>query len=227
MSKERHNISVAGVSLLLEMVFVTVATVWLIRFLRSSLNNRGAWLAVPFVLLSAAAVPTLLRKRSLGVIGLRVERLGLILRVLCETCLVVFPVLFCGVFLLKYYKVQLPLCPVVPEGRWFSWLIYQFLYVAVAEETFFRGYLQSNILRLLTIAVAKNLASLELTSIIISAAVFAISHSVLLGNAMPIITFFPGLIFGWVFVKTRSLLAPILFHGLANVGYGFIAVVLT
>lgn len=227
MSKERHNISVAGVSLLLEMVFVTVATVWLIRFLRSSLNNRGAWLAVPFVLLSAAAVPTLLRKRSLGVIGLRVERLGLILRVLCGTCLVVFPILFCGVFLLKYYKVQLPLCPVVPEGRWFSWLIYQFLYVAVAEETFFRGYLQSNILRLLTIAVAKNLASLELTSIIISAAVFAISHSVLLGNAMPIITFFPGLIFGWVFVKTRSLLAPILFHGLANVGYGFIAVVLT
>lgn len=227
MAEERHKLVVSRVSLLLEMVFVTVATIWLIRFLRSSLNNRGAWLAVPFVLLSAAAVPTLLRKRSLGGIGLRVERLGLILRVLCGTCLVVFPVLFCGVFLLKYYKVQLPLCPVVPEGRWFSWLIYQFLYVAVAEETFFRGYLQSNILRLLTIAVAKNLASLELTSIIISAAVFAISHSVLFGNVIPIITFFPGLIFGWVFVKTKSLLAPILFHGLANVGYGFIAVVLT
>jgi len=34
------------------------------------------------------------------------------------------------------------------------------------------------------------------------------------------------LIFGWLFVKTKSLLAPVLFHGLANVCYGFIGAVL-
>lgn len=227
MAKERYNISVAGVSLLSEMVVVTVAAVWLIRFLRSSLNNRGAWLAVPFVLLSAAVVPTLLRKRSLSEIGLRLERVGLTLRVLCGTCLAVFPVLFCGVLLLKHHKVQLPLCPVVPERTWPSWLVYQFMYVAVAEETFFRGYLQSNILRLLTVATQKNVAFLGLMSIIISAIVFAAFHSALLGNMISTITFIPGLIFGWLFIKTKSLLAPILFHGLANAGYGFIAVVLT
>ncbi len=226
MSKERYNISVAGVSLLLEMVFVTVVTVWLIRFLRSSLNNWGAWLAVPFVLISAAAVPTLLRKRSLGEIGLRVERLGLTLRVLCATCVIVFPLLFAGILLLKHFEVQLPLCPVIPEKRWFSWLAYQFMYVAVAEEMFFRGYFQSNVLRLLTMSVQKNRAFLELIGIIVSATVFAISHSVLLGSVMPIITFFPGLIFGWLLVKTKSLLAPVLFHGSANVCYAFIGAVL-
>ncbi len=144
MIKDGDNLIVARLLLLMEMVCVTVVTIWLIKLLHNSLNSRGAWFLAPFLLIVAAVVPTRLRKRSLGEIGLRVERLRLTLRVLCGTCLVVFPVLFCGVFLLKYYKVQLPLCPVVPEKRWFSWLIYQLMYIAVAEEAFFRGYLQNS-----------------------------------------------------------------------------------
>ncbi len=38
-----------------------------------------------------------------------------------------------------------------------------------------------------------------------------------------ILTFLPGLLMAWLFVRTRSLLAPILFHGLANVSYGIMA----
>jgi membrane protease YdiL (CAAX protease family) len=174
----------------------------------------------------AAVLPTRLRKRSFAEIGLRVGRLGLILRVLCATCVIVFPILFAGILLLKHFEVQLPLCPVIPEKRWFSWLAYQFMYVAVAEEMFFRGYFQSNVLRLLTMSVQKNRVFLELIGIIVSATVFAISHSVLLGSVMPIITFFPGLIFGWLLVKTKSLLTPVLFHGSANVCYAFIGAVL-
>ena len=228
MKKKRYNISVASVSLLLEMLLVAIATVWLIRFLRSSLNNREASLAVPFLLLSAATIPKLLRTRNLREIGLRVERLGPTVWVLIKTCVVVFPVFFCGILLLKHFKVPLPLlCPAVPEKGWLSWLVYQFVYVAVAEEAFFRGYLQSNILGLLKVATQNNLAFLPWVSIIVSAAVFAIFHSVVWGNIISIITFFPGLILGWLFVRTNSLLAPILFHGLANAGCGFIAAVLT
>ena len=101
------------------------------------------------------------------------------------------------------------------------------MYVAVAEEIFFRGYLQSNTLNLLTMAIQRKRVFLESMSIITAAAVFAASHSLLAGNVISIITFFPGLVLGWLFIKTKSLLAPILFHGLANVGYGFIAAVLT
>ena len=131
------------------------------------------------------------------------------------------------IFLLKKFDVELPISPIIPEGRWFSWLAYQFMYVAVAEEIFFRGYFQSNVQSLLTMSVQKNRVFLEFIGIIISATVFAISHCLILGSVMPIITFLPGLILGWLLVKTKSLLTPILFHGLANVFYGLIATVLT
>ena len=226
MFKGGDNSIVARVPLLIEMVCVTIVTIWLIKLLRNSFNSRGAWFLAPFLFIVAAVVPTRLRKRSFAEIGLRIGRLGLILRVLCAACVIAFPLLFAGVFLLKHFEVQLPLCPVIPEKRWFSWLAYQFMYVAVAEEMFFRGYFQSNVLRLLTMSVQKKRAFLELIGIIVSATVFAISHSVLLGSVMPIITFFPGLIFGWLLVKTKSLLAPVLFHGSANVCYAFIGAVL-
>ena len=227
MIKRGDNVIVARVLLLMEMVCVTVVTIWLIKLLHNSLNSRAAWFLAPFLLISAAVVPTCLRKRSFAEIGLRVGRLGLTFWVLCATCVIVLPLFFAGILLLKYFEVPLPLCPVIPEKRWFSWSVYQFMYVAVAEEMFFRGYLQSNVLRLLAMFVQKKSGFLELIGIITSATVFAISHSVLLGSVMPIITFFPGLIFGWLFVKTKSLLAPVLFHGLANVCYGFIGAVLT
>ncbi len=227
MIKGRDKLSVARALLLIEMVCVTVVTVFLIRFLSDNLNFRGEWFLAPFLLITAALVPTRLRKRSFAEIGLRVERPGMILRVLCVTCVIVFPLLLAGVFLLRKFDIQLPLSPIIPEGRWFSWLVYQFIYVAVAEEIFFRGYFQCNVMSLLTMSVQKKRAFLEIIGIIISATIFAISHCLILGSVMPIITFLPGLIFGWLLVKTKSLLAPVLFHGLANIFYGLIAAVLT
>jgi hypothetical protein len=73
----------------------------------------------------------------------------------------------------------------------------------------------------------KNRAFVDIVGIIISAAVFAISHCLILESVMPIITFLPGLIFGWLLLRTKSLITPILFHGLANVVYGLMAALLT
>jgi membrane protease YdiL (CAAX protease family) len=223
----RDRVNVARKLLLIEMLCVTIVTIWLIQFLRNNFNSRWDWFLTPFVLITAALVPTRLRKRSFAEIGLRVGRPGLILKVLCATCVIIFPLLLIGAFLLKNLNVQLPLSPIIPEERWFSWLAYQFMYVAVAEEIFFRGYFQCNVLSLLTMSVQKSRAFLEIIGIIISATVFAISHCLILGSVMPIITFLPGLILGWLLVKTKSLLTPVLFHGLANVFYGLIIAMLT
>lgn len=223
----RDKLDVGRAHLLIELVCVTVATVCLIRFLNNNINVRGDWFLAPFLLITAALVPTGLRRRSFAEIGLRIGRPGVILRVLCVTCIIVFPFFLAGIFLLKHLNIELPLSPIIPEGRWFSWLAYQFMYVAVAEEIFFRGYFQCNVVSLLTMSVQKNRAFLEIIGIIISATVFAISHCLILGSLMPIITFLPGIIFGWLLVKTKSLLAPVLFHGLANVLYGLIAAVLS
>ena len=122
MIKGGDNLIVARVLLLMEMVCVTMVTIWLIKLLRNSLNSRGAWFMAPFLLIVAAVVPTRLRKRSFAEIGLRIGRLGLILRVLCAACAIAFPLLFVGTFLLKHFEIQLPLCPVIPEKGRFSWL---------------------------------------------------------------------------------------------------------
>jgi len=222
----REKLSIAGILLLIEILCVTVVTILLIKLLRNNLNIRGNWFFAPFLLITAALVPTRLRKKSFAEIGLRVERPGMILRVLCAACVIVFPLLLVGILLLKHLNIQLPLSPIIPDGRWLSWVAYQFMYVAVAEEIFFRGYFQCNVLSLLTMSVQKSRVFLEIIAIIVSATVFAVSHCLILGSLMPIITFLPGLIFGWLLVKTKSLLAPILFHGLANVVYGLIAAVL-
>jgi len=216
------------VLLWLEIVCVTAAALWLIHSLDSRPGNRGAWLVAPVVLFLSATVPTFLRHKNLAEIGLRLwDRPAKNLRLLGGICLVVFPALLCSVLLLKCYNVPLPLRPAVPEKGRPLWLMYQFLYVAVAEETFFRGYLQTNIFRLLTGAAQRNSAFSALIAIIISAAVFAVFHSVLGGDLIAMITFLPGLILGWLFFRTGSLLAPILFHGLANAAYALIGTVLT
>ena len=227
MIEGRDKLSVDRILLLIEVLCVTVVTIWLIKLVRNNVNIRGDWFLAPFLLITAALVPTRLRKRSFAEIGLRVGRPGSILRVLCATCVIVFPLLLIGIFVLKHFNIQLPLSPIIPGGRWLSWVAYQFMYVAVAEEIFFRGYFQCNVLSLLTMSAQKSRVFLEIIAIIISATAFAVSHCLILGSVMPIITFLPGLIFGWLLVKTKSLLAPVLFHGLANVFYGLIAAVLT
>jgi membrane protease YdiL (CAAX protease family) len=93
------------------------------------------------------------------------------------------------------------------------------MYVAVAEEVFFRGFLQSNILRLTNTMAGNRFRFQQWISICVSAACFAAAHIIVQGQIISALTFLPGLVLGWLFIRTKSLLAPILFHGLANMGY--------
>jgi membrane protease YdiL (CAAX protease family) len=216
------------ISILKEIIFITVVSIGLIWCLQNSFHNNEAWstLTTPVVLVSAAIIPTILRKKDLSQIGFQIGQPKEMLLTLLSTCLVVFSALFCGILLLKYCKVPLPLRPIIPEKGWPLWILYQFAYVAVPEELFFRGYLQSNVTYLLSKVSGKKLEFLNYSGIIICAMVFAAFHVVLQGKIISVLTFFPGLIMGWLFYRTKSLFAPILFHGLANIGYGFISGVL-
>jgi len=97
------------------------------------------------------------------------------------------------------------------------------MYIAVAEEVFFRGYVLSNILSLTNRITAHRPGLHHWISIILSAAVFAVAHLLVQGGVMSLLTFLPGLVLGWLFIRTRTLLAPILFHGLANSFYCLLA----
>lgn len=197
--------------LLVETVLTTIAAVLAIKIFSAS------WFMTPCILVAAALIPTVIRKSRLSEIGLAFRQIKHSLVVLGWTCLVVCPAIFLGLWLLKSYGLNLPLRPILPRNQeWVSWILYQFMYVAVAEEVFFRGYVQGNILRLINIVVRGQCRLQGWISIVLSAACFAVAHITVAGQIISVLTFVPGLLFGWLFIRTKSLFAPILFHGLAN-----------
>jgi membrane protease YdiL (CAAX protease family) len=50
------------------------------------------------------------------------------------------------------------------------------------------------------------------------AACFAVAHIIVQGRIILVLTFLPGLVLGWLFVRTKLLLAPILFHSIGQAG---------
>ncbi len=238
------------ISLLIETIFVTIAAILAIAAFNGNPSLSGAgWFITPGTLVAAAIIPTAIKKRRFAKIGFNIKQIRYSLSVLGWTCIFVFPAIFFGCSLLRSCGLNLPLRPVLPEGQNLAyWIFYQFMYVAVAEEVFFRGYVQGNILRLIrtveseqyrlqqsptlqsrrrSIAMATGRYGDGMwISILLSAACFAAAHIIVQGQIISVWTFLPGLILGWLFIRTKSLLAPILFHGLANICYFMIAIVL-
>ena len=212
--------------LLAETIALTTAVILGIRILSESTLTNALWFLTPVLLVAAALVPTIVRRARFAEIGLNLSQIKLALPLLCRTCLVVFPATLLGFWLLKSGGLESPLQPVLPENQHcLCWVCYQFLYVAVAEEVFFRGYLLSNILRL-TSAIKCRPGLQIWVSMVLSAACFAAAHIIIQGQIIAVLTFLPGLALAYLFVRTKSLLAPILFHGLANTFYCIIAMVI-
>ena len=215
-------------SLLVETILVGIVAVFAIKIIGGSSVLGAGWLIIPGILIFAALIPTAVNKRAFPTFGFNIRQMKDSLVVLGWSCVVLFPLMFCGLWVLKSYGLKPPLQPVPSRGQdWVYWLFYQFMYVAVSEEVFFRGYVQGNILSLTTPVMGKLPRLHQWVSIVISAACFTVAHIIVQGQIISVLIFLPGLVLGWLFIRTRSLLAPILFHGLANACYLVIAIVLT
>ena len=211
-------------SLLIETVFVMVVAVVAIMVFGTRSALGFGWLITPGILIVAALVPTAIKRRKFPPLGFSLRSLKDTVIVLGWTCVTIFPLFFCGLWLLKSYGFGLPVRPTLPQDQpWLYWLFYQFMYIALAEEVFFRGYVQGNILRLKQPVTGKWPRRMQWMSIGLSAACFAVAHVFVQGQVLSVLIFLPGLVLGWLFIRTRSLLAPILFHGLANVCYLLVA----
>ena len=215
-----------NISLLMETAIVTVTAILAIKVISTNSVFKQTWFVTPVILIAAAFIPAAINKRDFAGIGFNNKQIRCSLAPLGWACIVTFPLMVCGLWLMRYWGL-VPLRAVIPPAQgWFYWLFYQFMYVAVAEEVFFRGYVQNNILRLTGSKQQEQLRLIQWTSIIISAAFFAAAHTIVQGELYSVLTFLPGLVLGWLFVRTRSLLAPILFHGLANASYLCVAAML-
>ncbi len=102
----------------------------------------------------------------------------------------------------------------------------QLVIIALPEEAFYRGYLQS---RLDDVWPARwRLAGAEIgPSILVASAIFALGHVATIHAPARLAVFFPALLFGWLRARTGGVGASLAYHALCNVfsealgrGYG-------
>ncbi len=203
-----------------EMIIIFSLMIGIIHVIQHSVLKSYSWFIVPAVLVMLTIIPAILRKSDFKDVGLVFDHTLESLRLVCRISVVVFPSMYLGLWLIRKAGFPLPYQPVWSQGQNpVTWLIYQFMYVAVAEEIFFRGYLQTTIEKLCTRWSPRFGHWSYIPAMVLSAAGFALAHMLLSSRWVALWTFFPGLILGWMFIRTRSLLAPILFHGLSNTVY--------
>jgi membrane protease YdiL (CAAX protease family) len=88
-------------------------------------------------------------------------------------------------------------------------LLFQILSISFPEEFFFRGFLQE--------LIGKNFRAVLLTSLLFS---FAHLPKALFGGEwISLLSFFPSLIMGWLYMKTNNILPGVIFHFFANLVY--------
>jgi membrane protease YdiL (CAAX protease family) len=91
----------------------------------------------------------------------------------------------------------------------------QLLVVALPEELFYRGWLQTAWARLAPERGVTVLGARLGHGFLATQALFALGHLVS-GQPWRLATFFPGLLFGWLRARTGSVVAPVVVHTLSN-----------
>jgi membrane protease YdiL (CAAX protease family) len=90
--------------------------------------------------------------------------------------------------------------------------LYHLALIAIPEELFFRGYLQS---RLIAWSKANGIHGPALP-ILLTALLFALAHIIVTPGWERAAVFFPGMVMSWLRYRSGSLLASAGFHWLAN-----------
>jgi membrane protease YdiL (CAAX protease family) len=89
------------------------------------------------------------------------------------------------------------------------YIIFQLLSVSLPEEFFFRGFLQDSIGR-------------DFKTVLLVSLLFSIAHlpkAFFLSDWISLLSFFPSLIMGWLYMKTNNILPGTIFHFFANLIY--------
>jgi membrane protease YdiL (CAAX protease family) len=121
------------------------------------------------------------------------------------------------IILLPYYFIFSPSPfhhPLEGGGRSniLYYILFQLLSVAFPEEFFFRGFLQDSTGR-------------NLKAVVTISALFAAAHlprAIFLGEWISLLSFFPSLVMGWLYMKTNNIIPGTIFHLLANLVYKII-----
>jgi membrane protease YdiL (CAAX protease family) len=163
------------------------------------------WLLIPLLLITVT-------KRSYDLYGLNLQRPGSLAFHLAVITAVFVPYAV-GHYALWQWWYGAAFHLRLPEQMIGS-VVDQVFIVALAEEFFFRGYLQTQCdqvwgkpYRLLGAEWGVGLP--------VAAALFALCH-MLYGGPVRLVVFFPGLLYGWLRARSATIAVPVLYHAGSN-----------
>jgi membrane protease YdiL (CAAX protease family) len=133
--------------------------------------------------------------------------------------LIVFPFFWVGY--LSWWQPRLPFTP-ASAPRWNEDVLGQLLVIALPEEAFYRGYLQTafdDAFRKHT----KLLGARVGPGLLVSAALFALGHVLTKVDPNRLAVFFPALLFGWLRARTGGIGAPLALHAMSNLFADYLA----
>jgi hypothetical protein len=98
----------------------------------------------------------------------------------------------------------------------FNFILGQLLLVALPEEVFYRGYVQSRLEQ--KYPRNRKFMGVEVSwkALIYTSGIFAIGHILTISHPARLAVFFPSLLFGWMRNATGSVLSAVLFHATCN-----------
>jgi hypothetical protein len=198
-------------------------------------DNLHAPIAIIFLYMPAFAARRAGREFDYGEVGLCSEPLGLNLAVLGVFAAVTIPAFVGGFFLFYGHVCTIPANALTHlfGGLCRYWLgaagghlrlpprfallaFSQLVVVAIPEEVFFRGYLMERLEQVWP--PTKNLFGAKVGwALVVSSALFALGHLLVIPNPQRLAVFFPALVFGWMRARTGSIAAGATFHALCNV----------
>jgi uncharacterized protein len=115
-----------------------------------------------------------------------------------------------------YWKLPLHFSFAGLDKSLWSFALGQVFVVALPEEVFYRGYLQSTLDKAFTSRVRIFGAELS-PAVLITSACFALGHFATIPDIGRLAVFFPSLVFGWLRARTKDVTAGIFFHALCNI----------
>jgi len=104
----------------------------------------------------------------------------------------------------------------------------QLVIIALPEEAFYRGYVQSRLDGAMGPAFRVRVLGTDVSlAIVVTSALFALGHLATIHSPVRLAVFFPSLLFGLLRARTKGIGAGVLFHAMCNVfsetlgkGYG-------
>jgi membrane protease YdiL (CAAX protease family) len=92
----------------------------------------------------------------------------------------------------------------------------QLVIIALPEEAFYRGYLQSRLDEALPGRIRVFGAQVG-PALIVSSVIFALGHYATIREPARLAVFFPSLVFGWLRARTKGIGASVAFHASCNI----------